>query len=412
MSNSLLTISMITKESLMELKSQLSFASAVNRQYDDKFSDIGAKIGSVINIRKPVRFAVTTGAALNIQDVADQSSALTLDTQQHVGFQFSSKDLSLSIDEFRERYIKPAITALANKIDATGAALYYKIPSSVGTPGTQGTDLAFPLQAGQALDENGSPVDDLRSMILTTSTQTAVLKSALSLFNDQSELSKQYKRGRMGRALGFDWRMDQNLPTHTSGDIDGTPLTNNTGGTASADGDATIAINGSSTASITTAFKKGDVLTFGGCYAVNPQSKVSTGALMQFVVTADTAFASNKNDAVPISPPMRTTGAYQNITNLPANDSVVKLFGAATTYATKVSPVSIALHRDAFVLGMADLPLPGGVDMAARAADPDAGLSVRIVRAYDINNDVFPCRLDVLYGWQVVYPELACRLQG
>jgi hypothetical protein len=391
----------------MELKSQLSFAGAVNRQYDDKFANEGAKVGATMNIRKPVRFAVTTGAALSIQDVADQYSALVLDTQQHVGFQFSSKDLALSIEEFRSRYIKPAITALANQIDASGAALYYGIPSSVGTPGTQGTDLAFPLQAGQALDENGAPVDDLRSMILPPATNTAVVKAGLSLFNDQVELTKQYKRGRMGKGLGFSWAMDQNMPTHTTGIVDGTPaLSANV-----ADGASTLAINGITTASITGAYKKGDVITIGGVYAVNPQSKVSTGSLKQFVVTADTNASSNAIAALPISPAITFAGPYQNVSALPLSGALVKLFGAATN-SGKVSPVGIAMHRDAFVLGMADLPLPGGIDMAARAVDPDAGLSVRIVRQYDINNDQFPCRVDVLYGWKLVYPELACRLQG
>lgn len=411
MSNTLLTISMITKESLMQLKSQLSFSAKVNRQYDDQFAQSGAKIGSVINIRKPVRFDVTTGPALNIQNVADQYSALTLDTQQHVDFQFSSKDLTLSVDEFSERYIKPAVTALANKIDATGAAQYVNVPSAVGTPGTLPTTVQPALQVGQKLDENGAPVDDLRSLIVTPSMQTAVVYSAAALFNDQKELANQYRRGRMGRALGFEWGMDQNMPTHSTGAIDGTPLINDPSGNI-ADGDTTIPIDGSSTASITGAYKAGDVITIDGVYAVNPQSKVSTGSLKQFVVTADVNFASNKNDAVPISPALILTGPYQNISALPANDAAVYLFGAATTYRNKVSPTSMGFHRDAFVLGMADLQLPGGVDMAARAVDPDAGLSIRIVRAYDINNDVFPCRLDVLYGWKCVYPELACRLQG
>ena len=152
MSNSLLTISMITKEALMELKNQLTFAASVNREYDSKFAESGAKIGSVINIRKPCRFSVTDGAALNIQDVADQSVALTLDTQQHVGFQFSSKDMTLSIDEFNARYIKPAVTALANKIDYNGLQQYKNVWNSVGTPGTQPTTVNAALLAGQKLN--------------------------------------------------------------------------------------------------------------------------------------------------------------------------------------------------------------------------------------------------------------------
>ncbi len=407
MSNSLLTISMITRESLMELKNQLSFAASVNRQYDDKFADAGAKIGSVINIRKPVRYAVTSGAALTIQDVADQSVALTLDTQNHVGFQFSSKDMTLSIDEFRERYIKPAITALANRIDQDGTKQYVNVYNSVGTPGTQPTTVQAALLAGQKLDENGCPVDGLRALCLAPSTQASVVNGSLTLFQAQKQIADQYIKGRMGEAAGFEWKMDQNIYTHTTGAPDGTYLTS----AASVDGDATIAIDALTTAAVVGVFKKGDVITVDGCYAVNPQTKVSTGSLKQFVVTADATSASNAV-TVTISPAITLAGPYQNVDSLPANDVAVKLFGAASTYASKTSPANLAFHRDAFVLGMADLELPGGVEMAARASDPDAGLSIRIVRAYDINNDVHPCRLDVLYGWKTIYPELACRIQG
>lgn len=406
MSNSLLTISMITRESLMELKSQLSMGSAVNRQYDDQFARDGAKIGSVINIRKPVRFTTNKQQALILQDIADQYTSLTLGTQAHVGFQFSSKDLELSVDEFRDRYIKPAVTSLANTIDADLAGLYNQIPSAVGTPGTAPTDLTTALQITEQLDLNGAPVDDLRSLVLHPVAQTNTVKQGLTLFNDQSELGRQYKRGRMGRAMGFDWRMDQNLPTHTTGAVDGTPQVNSS---SAADGDTTIAFNGTTTGSITGAYKKGDVITFGSVFAVNPQSKVSTGQLKQFVITQDIN-ASGNAGTLHFSPALQSTGPYQNISALPGNGAAIKVFGAAAG-GSKTSQVSIGMHRDAIVLGMADLPLPGGIDMAARATDPDAGFSIRIVRQYDINSDFFPCRLDVLYGTAVVYPELACRFQ-
>jgi hypothetical protein len=406
--NTLLNISMITKEALMELKNQLSFAGGVNRQYDDQFSKNGAKIGDTINIRKPVRFEAKDGPTLNIQNVADQSVALQLDTQKHVAFQFSSKDLTLSIDEFRARYIGPAITALANKIDFDGLQLYKQIWNSVGTPGTQPNSISTALSAGQKLDENGCPVDDMRKLVLAPSSQTAFLGAGLSLFNDQGELSRQYKKGRMGKAAGFEWAMDQNVPTHTTGAVAGAPAVKTT---IAAEGATAIAVDGI-TGSISGCFKQGDVITIEGVYAVNPQSKQSTGSLMQFVVTADTDSVTNEIASLPLSPAMYLTGPYQNISAYPVDGGLIKLFGHATSYASKVSPVNMAYHRDAFALGMADLVLPGGLDMAARASDADSGLSLRIVRQYDINNDVFPCRVDVLYGWKAIYPELACRVQG
>jgi hypothetical protein len=400
---------MISKESLMELKNQLSFAAAVNRQYDDQFANKGAKIGSVMNIRKPVRFEVTSGATLSVQNIADQSVALTLDTQEHVGFQFSSKDLTLSIDEFRERYIKPAITALANKIDSNGCLQYRNVWNSVGTPGTQPTTIEYPLLAGAKLDENGCPVDEHRSLVLAPSSQASIVNGSVALFHSGDQIGKQYKKGRMGEAAGFTWKMDQNVYTHSTGAPDGTPAVDTT---ISTEGVATIHIDGLTTATIVGCYKVGDVITIADVYAVNPQTKVSTGSLMQFVVTATTDAAGNEIAALPISPAIYLTGPYQNVSAYPVDGAAVKLFGHATSYANKNSPANLAFHKDAFVLGMADLQLPGGVDMASRASDSEAGLSLRIVRQYDINTDFFPCRIDVLYGWKTVYPELACRIQG
>lgn len=403
MSNSLLTISMITKEALRILKNQLAFAKGVNRQYDDTFANKGAKVGSVINIRKPVRFTVTSGASLNLQDVSDQSVALTLDTQNHVGFQFSSKDMTLSMDEFGPRYIQPAIAALANKIDLDGLAKYKDVYSSVGTPGTTPNTALLFLQANQKLNEMGCPVDGLRNLAINPAAQASTVDALKGLFQSSEKIKSQYEKGMMGEGLGFIWRMDQNVATRTVGPLGGSPTVR----VKSADGDSTLSTQ-AWTSSAASRLKVGDVFTIGSVNAVNPQNRVSTGALQQFTVTADFSSDSSGNGVVSISPTIQTTGAYQNVDSLPAVSAAITVVGAANT----VTPQNLAYHRDAFVLGMADLELPGGVEMAARASDPESGLSLRIVRAYDIVNDQHPCRLDVLYGWKTVYPELACRIQG
>lgn len=412
MSNTLLNISMITKESLRVLKNQLGFSKGVNRQYDGQFAKSGAKIGSVLNIRKPVRYTVTNGAALSIQNVTDQSVALTVDQQKHVAFQFSSKELTLSIDEFSDRYIKPAVIALANKIDFDGLELAKtQVWNAVGTPGTQPSDQAtalnLALSAGQKLDENACPVDDMRSIVLDPASQAAMVKGLAGLYNQQDAVGKQYEKGRMFDALGFKWKMDQNVHKHTTGAMGGSPAV---AATISSQGATSVTFNGASN-NVTGFLKAGDVISFANVYAVNPQNRQSTGSLMQFVVQEDVDTDGAGGGTIKFLPAIHSTGPYQNVTALPQGGAAITLFGHASNYANKVSPTNVAYHRDAFVLGMADLELPGGVDMADRAVDPDAGLSIRLVRAYDINNDTFPCRLDVLYGWKAVYPELACRIQ-
>lgn len=411
MPNSILTASVITKEALMELKNQLGFTKHVNRQYDDRFAVKGGKIGDTINIRKPVRYEVTTGAVLNIQDSVDQSVALQLDSQKHVGMAFSSKDLSLSIDEFKERYIKPAVTALANSVDHTGySAMYKNVFSSVGVPSA--TALPSTLKgftnAKALMALLGAPQDDLTA-IVDPMVEASLVNGLTGLFQSSSELKKQYEKGVMGYAAGSKFVSSANVVKHTSGAVAGTAAVDTT---VTVNGTATLHIDGL-TGSITNVYKAGDVISVAGVYSVNPQTKQSTGQLMQFVVTADTSTSmANEIAALPIAPAMYLTGPMQNISAFPADGAAVTLFGHATSYAGLIVPQNMVFHKDAFVLGCADLELPNGVDMAARATDPESGLSLRMIRDYDINNDRKITRLDILFGWKCVYPELACRVVG
>lgn len=401
--NSLLNAAMISKEGLRILENSLGFAKGVNRNYDDSFAQSGAKIGSVMNIRKPTRFTVTSGAALNIQDVADQSIALTLDTQNHVGFQFTSKELTLNIDEFGKRYLNPAIASLANKIDADGMGKYVDVANSVGTPGTTPNTALLFLQAGQKLDEMACPRDNQRNLAINPAAQASTVDALKGLFQDSSKISEQYDSGVMGMGLGFTWRMDQNVASRTVGPLGGSPTVR----VLSVDGDSTLSTQ-AWTSAAASRLKKGDVFTIGSVNAVNPQSRVSTGSLQQFTVTADFSSDSSGNGVVSISPTIQSTGAYQNVDSLPQVSAAITVVGAAST----ATPQNLAYHHDAFCLGMADLVLPGGVDMAARASSHDSGMSLRVLRSYDIVNDRFPCRIDVMYGWKTLFAELACRIQG
>lgn len=411
MSNSLLTDSIIVRESLMELKNQLGFTKNVNRQYDEKFAVSGAKKGNTINIRKPSRYNVTDGAVLNIQDSEDQSVALTLDTHRHVGMAFSSQDLTLSVDNFKERYIKPAVTALANDIDYTGySAMYKKIYSSVGVPSASSlpSTLKGFTQAKAKMALLGAPTDSLTAVV-DPLVEASMVEGLKSLFQSSDQIKKQYEKGIMGYAAGSKFVSSQNVVKHTAGAPAGAPAINST---VTADGTASLVLDGI-TGSITNCYKAGDVITIGGVYAVNPQTKQSTGELAQFVVTANTNSVSNEIAALPISPAIYGPGsAYQNVDAYPVDGALVYQFGAATTYASVVAPQNMVFAKDAFCLGMADFELPKGMDMAARASDPESGLSISFVRGFDITNHRFISRLDVLYGWQCLYPELGCRVVG
>lgn len=414
MSNQLLTISMITQEAAAILSNELGFAKGVIRHYDDHFADSGAKIGSVLNIRKPVRFQSVTGPALQLQDVQDQYVALTLSTQRHVDFQFNSKDMTLSIDDFAERYLKPGINVLANATDNDGILMASNgtVYQAVGTPGTTPNTALIITQTGQKLSEAAAPVDRNRSLIINPSCEASMVDALKGLFQDSSKIAEQYDDGMIGRAFGFNWRMDQNVPVHTVGALGGSGISNGTNQTG-----ASIVTSGWSN-SVTNLLLQGDVITFAAVYACNPVSFNSTGALKQFVVTANVNSGASTGPAtIPVSPAVVANGPYCNIVSSAGGNgslagiptsSAITVLGAANT----VTPCNIAYHKNAFCLGMADLELPRNIELAARASDPQTGISLRIARNYDIVNDQHPCRVDILYGWTAIYAELACRLQG
>lgn len=401
--NTLLTIAMITREALRVLENNLTFTKQVNRQFDDKFGVDGAKIGTVVNVRKPPRYLPRVGQALDLQDATETQVPVSLDQQIGVDLAFSSQDLALSIDDFSERFIAPAIAAVANKIDQDGMGLYNTIYQSVGTPGTVPNALFTYLSAGVALDNSAAPMDGQRSIVINPLMQATIVDALKGLFQQSTAIAEQYAKGEMGVAIGFDWFMDQNTSAHTVGPQGGTPRVaggNQTGSSLLTDG---------WTAAAAARLNKGDVFTIEGVYMVNPQSRQSTATLQQFVVTEDVSSDGTGAATIPISPAIVPAAQqFATVTGAPADDALITVIGAAGT----VSPQGLAFHRDAFTLVTADLPLPRGVDMAARVSDKQLGMSIRMVRAYDINLDRFPCRLDILYGWSTLRPELACRIQS
>ena len=401
MANTLLTISMITREALRVLENNLTFTKGVNRQYDDRFGVEGAKIGTVLNVRKPPRYVGRTGTAISIEDATETQVAVTLDTQFGVDITFTSEDLALKIDDFSKRFISPAVATVANKIDHAGLGLYKSVYNSVGTPVTVPNALLTYLQAGVKLDNNSAPMDGQRSICITPIMQATIVDALKGLFQQSTAIASQYRRGQMGTAIGLDWFMDQNCATHTIGAHGGTPLVNGASQTG-----ASLVTDGW-TAS-TAVLKEGDVITLAGVNAVNPQSRESTGVLRQFVVTANVTSDGSGNATIAISPSITTGTGFQTVTGSPADNAAITVSGAASATAR----VGLAHHPDAFTLVTADLPVPNGTDMAARANDPDSGLSIRLVRDYDITTDLFPCRLDVLYGWAALRPELAVRGWG
>ncbi len=437
MSNTLLTIADITNEGLLILENELTLSDKINRDYDDKFGVDGAKVGYTINVRKPARFTVSGGPALNVQDFLETSIPVSLTNQAHVDTQFITSDLLLSMDEFSSRVLRPKIAALANSVDAY-VALQMKNNTAniIGTAGTLPTTLAPFLTSGAILDTEAAPRDGNRFFVADQFTQASMVGSLTGLFNPQMAISEQYKKGLMARnTVGYDWYMDQNIASHTFGSwATGGTVQYSTTGTSSAvistgwADNGTLQLKGFSNS--TAVVNVGDTFTLAGVYMTNPQNRATTRQLRTFVVLPFSGTPSNGTFAattdvfgnvtggvytsggggllqVQVASAAITGGQFQNVSAAPANSANAVVTGAAVT-----GPQNMAFHRDAFTLVSADLPLPGGVDMAARAAHKSVGMSMRIVRQYTINNDALPTRIDILYGVAPLYRELACRVTG
>jgi len=411
LANNLLTISMITKEALMVLENNIVFAKHVRRDFDDKFGVSGAKIGTTLNIRKPVRYMGRTGQGLQIEDANETFVPLTLTTQRGVDIAFSSQDLALSIDDFSNRFVKPAVANIANMIDYDGLQQYLNVYNAIGVPGTVPNALLTYLRAGQRLDEEAAPRDDDRAMIINPGMQATIIDTLKGLFQSSDSIAEQYEKGTMGKVIGFKWSMDQNVAVQQIGALGGAP----TIAAAGAGAVANVINTYGWTAAAAQRLNIGDTFTIAGVFAVNPQNRQSTSALRQFVVTAPGMSDGAGNMAISCAPAIVTAGPYQNVTAVPAANAAIVIgdsTGTASAAGGTNTPQGLAFHRDAFVVACADLQLPGGVDMAGRVSDKKVGFSIRLVRAYDINTDRFPCRLDVLYGWGTLYSELACRVQS
>jgi hypothetical protein len=399
--NTILTPTIITNELLMRFKNNLVFTSNVSHEYDDRFAQNGARIGDTLKLRRPVQFTASNGATLSAQDVTETSVDLVINTQKHVAFEFTSKDLTLSIDRFADRYLNSAAVALANTVDVDGLTMAYQsTANAVGTPATVPNAILTYLQAGQKISENSAPVDDERHVVINPGMQSTIVDALKGLFQSSSEIDKQYKKGSMGQAAGFKWYMDQNIRTHTVGPLGGTPLVNGASQTG------TSLITDGWTAAAASRLKKGDVFTIAGVNSVNRVSGDSTGSLQQFVVTADVSSDGSGNATIPIYPAITATGAYKTVTASPADNAAITVLGAAAA----VSPQGIAFHKEAFCFAMAPLQVPQGVHMAKAVTDPETGMSIRMVSAYDVTNDKFITRADIMYGWAARKPEWACRV--
>jgi hypothetical protein len=414
MANTLITPSIIAKEALMQLENNLVMANRVHREYKKEFT--GGQ-GDTVSIRRPVKFYTADGATRVNQDVEEKSTSITVDQRKHVSWKFSTQDLTLSVEEYSERYIKPAAITLANTVDRSLHGLYKYAWNSVGTPGTTPANFAAVADAAQRLDEM-AVMSDGRSMVMNPAAHYAVAGNQLTLDSVGAMGKSAYERAQVGYVAGFDTFSTQNVQSHTVGVATGTPLVN--GGSQNVTYAAAVGSNWSQTLntdgwtnSTTGILKAGDVFTIAGVFAVNPvPGEGTTGKtvmpyLQQFTVLADAdSGATTGPAALTVSPPIITSGPQQTVSAAPADNAAITVLGTGGT----AYPQNLGFHKNAFALVTCPLQMPDGASFKAR--ESHNGLSIRVVKDYDIDSDEDIIRMDVLYGVKSIFPDLATRLWG
>jgi len=390
-SNTLITPTVIAKEALMQLRNNLVMANQVHRDYKNEFVK---KIGDTVTIRKPVKFTVTDGASRSGQNVTESSTTFQINKRKHVSWDFSTAVLTHTIEDYSKRYITPACIALANQIDSDLCDLYKDVFWYAGAAGTTPATFAAFGDVATALDLAACPSDQ-RRMVFDPKANWTMADAMKGTF-EAKMASDSIRKGYLGHLAGFDCMMDQNIKYHTQGTATGTPQVDGASQTGS-----TLNTEGW-TASVTGILAQGDIFTIADVYSVNPISKESTRVLQPFTVTAAATSNASGDAALSISPAITTSGAYQTVSAGPANDALITLIGS--------HKANLAFHKNAFGLVFIPLEMPDGA--AFKARETQENISVRVIKDYDIDNDVDIIRLDVFYGVKTLYPELAARLLG
>lgn len=450
--NNLLTMSYITNEALVVLENELVIANRVERQYSNEFAQTGAKVGNTVSIRRPPRYIGTYGPPLNVEDTNETFSTVALNYQFHVDVQFTTQDLALSMDMFKKRILRPQIAAVANRIDAdTAQFCTLNTATSLGTPGVQPASYKIFSDARALLAFEACPTEGEKSNVLDPGSMSAATDAIKGLFNPQARIGEFNEKGLVARDFaGLDWWEDQNILSFTTGAQGGTPTC-----AAGPAGTALLTTGWASSGTLETTgwtgstgvVKVGDIIQLSGIYPVNPQNRLQYGrSTKQFVVLPPGGFSTPPNGAattgiyyapatlangtfnnltgvytsaaggtltLTIGDAIISGGQFQNVTAAPTGTGTTITVNGGTANATTVTPQGLVFHKYAFALAFADLPLPRGVEMAARAYDDeDVGMSIRCVTQYTINNDSEPTRADVLYGPATLYRSLGIRICG
>lgn len=397
----------IAKAAAKMFADELQFCKSISKaDASDYKGKNGYSAGDTIYISKPARFTPQTTFDITStqQDITEEKVALTLDTISTVGVNIDSSQFASEIDvrNVIKRVVKPAVSSIVQDVEqrflekATDATF-----NSVGTAGSTVFDTDTLLAAKEKMNKFLCPKDSERYFLADSSAMRSATNARKGLFQSSAEISKQYKMGYVGTADGFHWMENELLNTHTLGtDVGGVAIAASVKTPAS--GDSSIGVDGLT--ATTGTMTKGTVFTIDSVFAVHPITKQAYSHLQQFVVTADATADGSGEATVSISPTIYSTGSRQNVSALHAdNDALVIVGSASTAYAQP-----LAFHKNAFRMVSVPLIMPQNAEFAAQ--ETVDGVTVAVIRDFDINTRKMITRIDFLGGLVAERPEWACRI--
>ena len=391
------TIDHVTLAALDPFEANCVSLRTCSRKVEGLFGQQGMKRGDAIRVRKPAQFTVRTGTGFTAQNTNEQYDTLTLSYQIGIDTEMSSAERKLDLNSLTDQVLKPMAIRLANEVDRIVLRdVARRTYNQTGTYGTTPTAMSTYLTARGRMADMTAPRGrgqlhmhinpDMEALITTAI--TAGQSNLGPYVNPANKVGDLYTNADMDGVYshGMNWHMDQNLYVHTNGARAGTPLMNGT----TADGATTVVTDGWTGSG---AVAEGDRFTIADVYAVNPITKATLPWLQPFVATAA---GTNSGGAltISVSPTIRSSGAFQNVNSLPANDAALTFSGSASAVAT----VGALWHKEAVTLAIVPLEKPDGVNQASTRTDATSGVSMRIIEWYDGDTDMWKLRSDVLFG--------------
>jgi len=393
----------ITLESLRILKNKLVMPQFMNTEYGAEYTKNYA-IGETLRVKLPQRFTVRDGLGYSPQAINRINTTITVDQIFGVDFEWDSAEKALEMergeDAVRREYIEPIMAQLAQEIDTRSLQWAYQNSNNiVGVLGTNPSSITTFQQARQRLIEKACPPGANKGMLIAPAINTSLVPSFASFFNPTSEISKQYKEGSIGILSGFEWYESPAIYSHTAGTWASTVSVKGASQTGSS---LTI------TATAGDTFNVGDVFSIANVFAVNPSTRrvIDSTNTMQFVVTQALTAVGGGVDVIQISPSIfGPRPQYQTVNALAPDGAVMTLVPGTTSPNGKAGSQNLAIQKDAFALVGVKLELPKAVEVASQTRDPESGISIRFVRAWDNVQSKMTNRFDCLLGFGNLYPD-------